>query len=47
MVWEILGKFKSYIEAETLSTIVWDLQNPNLEKEVEVEGLKIVLKLKK
>ena len=47
MVWEILSKFKSYIESETLSTIVSDLQNPNLEKEVEVEGLKIKLRLKK
>lgn len=47
MVWEILGKFKSYIESETLSTIVSELQNANLEKEVEVEGLKLKLKLKK
>lgn len=47
MVSEILSKFKSYIETETLSTIVSDLQNPNLEKEVEVEDLKVKLRLKK
>ncbi len=47
MVWEILGKFKSYIEAETLSTIVSDLQKADIEKEVEVEDLKLNLRLKK
>lgn len=47
MVGEILSKFKSYIEAETLSTIVWDLQNAYLEKEFEIEDLKMKLRLKK
>lgn len=47
MVWEILSKFTSYIESETLSRVVSDLEKADLEKEVEVEDLKLNLRLKK
>jgi isoleucyl-tRNA synthetase len=47
MIWDILSKFKEYIEKETLSKIVPNLENANLEKEIEVEDLKFNLKLKK
>jgi isoleucyl-tRNA synthetase len=44
---KVLEKFKDYIENETLSKIVENLESVDLEKEVEVEELKIVLKLKR
>ncbi len=44
---DILNTFWKYIETETLSKLVWNIENPNLEKEVEIEDLKIILKLKK
>jgi len=46
MIGNILSKFKEYIEKETLSKIVPNLENANLEKEIEVEDLKVKLKLK-
>ncbi len=51
ITWEniknILEKFWKYIEKETLSKIVEKTENPDLEKEVEIENLKINLTLKK
>ena len=44
---EILENFWKYIESETLSTIVDKLENPDLEKEVDIEWIKILIKLKK
>lgn len=44
---DVIKIFWAYIEAETLSTLVWDISQCNLEKEVEIEERKIVLKLKK
>lgn len=43
----ILNKFKNYIESETLSTIKDSMQNYVFEKELEVEDLKINLRLNK
>ncbi|MDR1944968.1 MAG: hypothetical protein LBQ59_02535 [Candidatus Peribacteria bacterium] len=39
--------FKKYVETETLSTIVDKLEKFDLEKEVEIEELKVNIKLKK
>jgi isoleucyl-tRNA synthetase len=51
ITWEniskVLENFKEYIENETLSSIVENTYNPNLEKEVDIEWNKIVLSLKK
>jgi isoleucyl-tRNA synthetase len=44
---EILEIFWEYIENETLSKITKNLENPDLEKEIELENLKINLTLKK
>jgi isoleucyl-tRNA synthetase len=44
---EILTNFWKYIENETLSKITKNLENPDLEKEIELENLKINLTLKK
>jgi isoleucyl-tRNA synthetase len=44
---EILENFWEYIENETLSKIVKNIENPDLEKEIEIEENKIILKLKK
>jgi len=50
--WEIINDdfinlFWNYIQSETLSTINNDLRNSDLEKEIELEDIKINLKLKK
>ncbi len=47
LIENILTKFKNYIQSETLSTIVSNLEKADLEKEVEIEDIKIILKLKK
>lgn len=52
VTWEIsskiLEKFGKYIESETLSSIINNLENSDISKEVELdEWLKIVIKLKK
>lgn len=44
---DILHTFWKYIETETLSQLLQDVKNPDLQKEVEIEDLKIILKLKK
>ncbi|MDR2411185.1 MAG: DUF5915 domain-containing protein [Candidatus Peribacteria bacterium] len=44
---EVLGKFRKYIENETLSKIVDNLENVDLEKDVEVEELRVKIRLKK
>lgn len=44
---EILSHFRAYIEAETLSTIVETLSNADIQKEVEIEELKVTLQLKR
>jgi isoleucyl-tRNA synthetase len=44
---KILENFKEYIENETLSSIIENIKIPNLEKEIEIEWNKIILKLKK
>ncbi|PIE85557.1 hypothetical protein CSA08_01330, partial [Candidatus Gracilibacteria bacterium] len=44
---EVLNVFKNYIETETLSTIKNDLMNADLDKNIEVEELKVNIKLKK
>lgn len=44
---EVLEKYGKYIETETLSKINNSITNPNLEKDIEIEDLKINLKLKK
>jgi acylphosphatase len=44
---EVLESFKKYIETETLSKIVPNLENPLLSKDIEVEEMKVKIKLKK
>jgi len=44
---KVLEKFKDYIEKETLSEIIKNIDNSDLEKEVSFEDEKAVLKLKK
>jgi len=44
---DVISNFGEYIQKETLSEILKDIENPNLEKEIEIEWNKIVLKLKK
>ena len=39
--------FKDYIANETLSKIVTNLENADLEKEISIEGKNVTLKLKK
>ena len=43
----ILENFKSYIEWETLSTIMENLDNSDIDKDLQIEDLNINLKLKK
>ncbi len=43
----IIKNFWQYIESETLSKIVSDIEYPDFEKEIEIEDLKFNLKLKK
>jgi isoleucyl-tRNA synthetase len=45
--WEVLEKYSKYIENETLSKINNSISKANLEKDIEIEDLKINLKLKK
>ncbi|MEF2175371.1 MAG: isoleucine--tRNA ligase [Candidatus Absconditabacteria bacterium] len=42
-----VSNFKSYIQSETLSTIVDDLLDFDFEKQVEIEDIKLVFKLKR
>ncbi len=44
---EVLNIWKNYIEKETLSTIIENINNPDIEKEIEIWDIKINLKLKK
>jgi isoleucyl-tRNA synthetase len=44
---EVLNIFKEYIETETLSKLVNSIENPNIDKEIDLEELKVNLKLKK
>ncbi|MFK7780661.1 MAG: isoleucine--tRNA ligase, partial [Candidatus Gracilibacteria bacterium] len=44
---EILEKFKDYIQHETLSTIVENIENADINKVIEIGELKLKLKLKK
>ena len=44
---KVLEKYKDYIEKETLSTMIDDIENPDITKTVEFEDEKAVLKLKK
>jgi isoleucyl-tRNA synthetase len=44
---DIINKFGDYIQNETLSTIVDDLENIDLEKNVDIEDLNINIKLKR
>ena len=46
-VWEVLNVFKEYIETETLSKIVNSIENADIDKNIEIEELKVNLKLKK
>lgn len=44
---EVINWFNKYIENETLSNIVESIENADLEKEVEIEELKVKLSLKR
>jgi hypothetical protein len=44
---KILEKFRDYVENETLSKIVDKLGNVDLEKEIEIEEMKVKIRLKK
>jgi isoleucyl-tRNA synthetase len=44
---DIISDFKEYIETETLSKITGSINNPDIEKEIELDDLKVNLKLKK
>ncbi len=44
---KVLEKFKDYIEKETLSTIVENIEKEDITKEAEFENERVVLKLKK
>ncbi|MDP2091217.1 MAG: isoleucine--tRNA ligase [Candidatus Gracilibacteria bacterium] len=44
---EVIKLFNNNIETETLSNIVESIENADLEKEIEIEGLKLILKIKK
>jgi len=43
----VTSNFKDYIQTETLSTLVDNIENADIDKEIEIEEFKIVLKLKK
>jgi isoleucyl-tRNA synthetase len=47
IIHKILENFKEYIQNETLSKIVYLIENPDIDKEIELDDLKIGLKLKK
>jgi len=44
---KVLENFKEYIENETLSNIVENIENPDIEKEIELDELNINIKIKK
>jgi len=44
---KVLEKFKDYIEKETLSTIVKNIENEDYKQEVEIEDEKVLIKLKR
>lgn len=44
---EVIKKFKEYIETETLSNIIDPIENADLDKNIEIEELKVNIKLKK
>lgn len=44
---EVLSIFKDMIEKETLSNIIEEINTPDIEKELDIEWLDIILKLKK
>ncbi len=41
------SELKNLIQSETLSTLVWSISNPDWEKEIEIDEIKIKLSLKK
>lgn len=47
IIHQILENFKEYIQNETLSKVVYLIENPDIDKEIELDDLKINLKLKK
>ena len=44
---DVLDIFKEYIQTETLSTIVESIDSANIDKEIEIDEIKVSLKLKK
>jgi isoleucyl-tRNA synthetase len=44
---EVLNIFKDMIEKETLSSIMEEINSPDLEKELEIEWMLLILKIKK
>jgi isoleucyl-tRNA synthetase len=44
---DVLNIFKDYIENETLSKIVQNIETPDIDKEIELDELQINLTLKK
>ena len=44
---EVINSFKNYIETETLSTLVDNLDSADIDKNIEIEDLNVNLKLKK
>jgi hypothetical protein len=42
-----ISVFKEYIETETLSKIVDNIDNADIDKEIEIDDFKVNLKLKK
>ncbi len=49
IIWlnEVVNQFKKYIQNETLSSIVENLSDSDIEKDLEIESLKVTIKLKK
>lgn len=47
IIWNLLATMKSYIEWETLSSIVTNLDSFDIEKEVDLEETKVLFKLKR
>ncbi|NUJ97771.1 class I tRNA ligase family protein [Candidatus Gracilibacteria bacterium] len=44
---DVIKNFGDYIQAETLSSLVENIKNPDIEKNIELEERKIVIKLKR